>query len=91
MNFDDAEAYCINWGGHLATISNSVENELIDSLLKEGSKYWIGLKTEALGEEAWKWADGKTFDFEYWGENQPTEKDGQDCVHWKKGDMWRDS
>lgn len=65
-NFNDASASCAAWGGHLASIANDDEYELVSSMLLSGSKYWIGLKTDALNEQAWHWTDGSDFDFARW-------------------------
>jgi hypothetical protein len=49
-SFDDAEASCVTWGGHLASVANEIEYNLIGDMLLSGSKYWIGAKTNANNE-----------------------------------------
>jgi hypothetical protein len=41
-SFNDAEASCNQWGGHLASIANEDEWNLVNEMLLSKSKYWIG-------------------------------------------------
>ena len=66
LSFDDAEAYCIEQGSHLATIKNDYEGDRAKAKCQEYDDYgsgiggngcWIGLY-QPDSESSWKWIDG---------------------------------
>ena len=72
MTWEDAEAFCENAGGHLATITSRQEQLAIAQLFSEApySAYWLGAKDKEW-EGAWKWVTGEAFDWTNWYDNQP--------------------
>ena len=65
---NDAEKECHSWGGHLLSIHNSNENEIVKQLLLKkldiSKGVLIGLQRLLDGEEpSWKWTDGTMADF----------------------------
>ena len=55
MTWQEAEARCVGWGGHLATIGSAAENQLVRGFTNK--EIWIGY-TDTGVEGTWTWADG---------------------------------
>jgi lectin-like protein len=87
VTWDVAEQRCIAWGGHLASVTSSEEDDFLadwpDALGiigQDGTGIWLG-GTEAPGEEDFRWAaDDLPLAFENWGSNQPDNGAGVDCI-----------
>ncbi|MFH0879571.1 MAG: protein kinase [Lentisphaerota bacterium] len=62
MNWKDARAFCEKLGGHLVTITSSEENQFVESLMPEGSWFWMGLETTPRGHQ---WITGEEFGFSH--------------------------
>ncbi|PIO63745.1 lectin C-type domain protein [Teladorsagia circumcincta] len=87
--FKQAEALCVNEGGHLASIHSSEENKFIHALTETSqlaTQYsdfvWIGL-TQANWPESgtWTWTDGTPFDFHIWSWGEPNDyNDAEHCA-----------
>jgi len=60
LKWTEARAYCESIGGHLATVTSQEENELLISLLDNGSRegYWLGA---GAGYDGWMWITGEWF------------------------------
>ena len=60
LKWTEARAYCESIGGHLATVTSQEENELLISLLGNGSRegYWLGA---GAGYDGWMWITGEWF------------------------------
>ncbi len=86
--WSDAEAACVSWGGHLASITSAAEQSYITSLLT--TKTWIGLNDISV-EGSWEWvADGSPLgSYTNWGPGEPSAL-ASDCVRtvssWEAGD-----
>ena len=65
--FDDAEAYCKNRGGQLASIHSHWEQALAEKAT-DGNAVWLGGKNTAKG---WKWVDNSTWNFTNWMNGSP--------------------
>lgn len=83
MTWHDAKAFCENLGGHLVTITDFYEQQIVAGLTEMGAEkgdkanYWIGLTTET-GSPAW--VTGEPYDYNNWREGQPDgyiESDGR--------------
>ncbi|KAL7030062.1 hypothetical protein ACKWTF_006501 [Chironomus riparius] len=100
MTWDGAENKCNELGGHLASISNENEQQLVDRMLinsahyNEHVSYWIGA-TDKYFEGDFRWTDGQQFSFTKWfpgwqehgNYNRQPNDDGlseQDCVEIRK-------
>jgi hypothetical protein len=75
MPWTEAKAYCESQGGHLVTITSKEEQNLVQSLIKDGkqNQYWLGGQL-ALG--GWVWVTGETWDYTNWGRGQPDTHQG---------------
>ncbi|MEQ2186418.1 hypothetical protein GOODEAATRI_028210, partial [Goodea atripinnis] len=90
----EAQQYCREVYGDLATIDSPEENDrLFLALLEPGKFAWIGLYDNTTG---WKWTMGaddlaSTNGFPPWQPNQPDNKDGkQSCIVMNLTGGWRD-
>jgi len=81
MTWHDAEASCVAWGGHLATIKSPKENELVYKEMKQrGITYlWIGLN-DIRKEKDWEWMSGESSAYRNWRPGTPRGRRGLNCV-----------
>jgi len=81
MTWYEAKAYCENLGGHLATITSQEEQDLINTLIKNGSSnfYWLGATDEII-EGDWRWITGEKWGYTNWDSSQPDNHSGIDGV-----------
>jgi len=70
MGWLDADNFCGDIGGELASIHSAEENEFIWSLTHNDSRSWIGLN-DIENEGEWVWTDGSEVDFLFWHSDQP--------------------
>jgi hypothetical protein len=91
-SFYDAEADCMNQGGHLVSFHDfaayqEVANQA--SALKMG-EYWIGFNDQGL-EGTFVWTDGTPSDFTNWNGGEPNDYgSGEDCAEATPGGSWND-
>ncbi|XP_036384637.1 C-type mannose receptor 2 [Megalops cyprinoides] len=77
-NWDDAQAYCINQNGNLASVHSQEEMSILTAHMTRSS--WVGLNDKA-SEGNFVWSDGTPTDFLLWDNNQPDNWQGnEDCV-----------
>ncbi|MDR1392694.1 MAG: hypothetical protein LBJ62_01800 [Bifidobacteriaceae bacterium] len=95
QTWDQAQAYCAQSGGHLATISSSAENEVVYQVAK-GAGYdsaYFGL-SDAVLEGLWKWVTGEPTVYTNWAEGEPnSENEAEDYAefYWKSPPgQWND-
>uniref|UniRef100_A0AC35G879 C-type lectin domain-containing protein n=1 Tax=Panagrolaimus sp. PS1159 TaxID=55785 RepID=A0AC35G879_9BILA len=83
--FADAELYCEQSGGYLASIHDGFLNDLLS---QEGGKrfnkstesdFWIGA-TNLMKPPTWNWTDGSIFDFTDWRKGEPQNISGANCA-----------
>lgn len=80
-SWEEAEAVCESYGGHLAVINDVQENEvLFDYMTNKGySSAFFGYSIQDDG--SWEWVDGSTSSYTNWGYGEPNgegyEKYGQ--------------
>ncbi|XP_045536317.1 uncharacterized protein LOC106709135 [Papilio machaon] len=88
-----AEMDCARLGGHLASVLNERQQQIMDQLLLNtpgngiDDVYWIGA-TDAVHEGEFRWSDGLPFSYAHWfpgwrkHSSQPNDDgtSGQDCV-----------
>ena len=101
---NDAEDFCWNRSGHLASVTTNYTNNYIKNKLglmrtlklTLTNALWIG-GTDEEEEEVWKWTDSSPWGFSDWLNNEPNNFgfwDGQDCLAYSNmpGDRykWRD-
>ena len=79
LNYTQAEKFCEQAGGHLATITSWQESRVVRSILEDAaySEYWLGASDEEW-EGGWKWLTGEAFDWTNWNDSQPDNYDGNE-------------
>ncbi|KAK0429235.1 hypothetical protein QR680_011265 [Steinernema hermaphroditum] len=82
-NFRNAEKTCAMFGGHLASITNRFDNNLLAYHLP--STVWIGGEVTDQGE--WKWTDGNEMNFTNWAKNEP-KKEKNYCMKLRGDEKW---
>src|SRR6185437_6727869 len=69
LNWYDAERACITYGGHLTSISSSLENSFVSnkagSIFNNGQNFWLG-SNNFLVRFNWTWSDVTTFTYTNW-------------------------
>ena len=77
VSWNAAEAACVAWGGHLATVVDQDDQNRLWSAAERRS-HWIGLyKNE---QDAWVWS-GRASGFRRWANWQPDDTGGrEDCT-----------
>jgi hypothetical protein len=85
-SWNEAEARCAAWGGHLASVESSDEDAFIGAWpalvgipLLDGSGLWLG-GTDALRDGDFRWWDDRSLDFVGWASDQPNNGAGLDCI-----------
>uniref|UniRef100_A0AC34Q2T2 C-type lectin domain-containing protein n=1 Tax=Panagrolaimus sp. JU765 TaxID=591449 RepID=A0AC34Q2T2_9BILA len=75
INQSTAESYCVQKGGHLASIHSVEENHFIGELTSIGAKtsgwanvFWIGAERDDNSDN-WRWIDKTPFNYANWGRN----------------------
>lgn len=63
-----AEEYCIQKGGHLASVPNFLSNEFIREIANNvcGTEYWLGGGWNTQASNKWIWTDGSPFQYTHW-------------------------
>ena len=89
MSWNEAEAFCQQKNGHLASItSNSINQYVFEGLTSRGvvGFTWLG-GNDIDKEGTWRWTDGSAFEFTAWYLGEPNNKirgpyvNGEDCLH----------
>uniref|UniRef100_A0A1I7YAQ0 C-type lectin domain-containing protein n=1 Tax=Steinernema glaseri TaxID=37863 RepID=A0A1I7YAQ0_9BILA len=75
-DFHTAEKICANAGGHLASIHNKYDNDVLDVSDHFGS-YWLGGQ-DVNNDGRWTWTDGSSFNYNNWAAGGGMT--GQDCL-----------
>ncbi len=100
LSWTEAEAAARARGGHLVTINNAAEQNLVAALLDNQSRsfYWIGL-TRANASRTFVWSYGQS-DYRAWAEGEPNdtmhEPGGENYVgmwcssHSREKGLWND-
>ncbi len=100
-----AESYCAaTWGGHLATIHSTAQNQFVGGLLAAASPTgstggMIGATDQLRPVNNYGWLDGSIFDYSNWAPGEPsnryTSRGTEDCAQMvnasnANGPMWND-
>jgi len=77
LTWQEAKEYCESLGGHLVTITSKEEQNFIENLLDNGSKwfYWLGGTDEKV-EGDWKWVTSETWTYDNWKNISPSNFQG---------------
>ena len=90
-NWDDAEDFCKQEGGNLASItSKAIKDYVTEGLKTKGlDKVWVG-GTDKEEEGVWKWSDNRPFEFKSWADGEPNNaNNGENCMD-MKSNGWND-
>ena len=87
-----AEDFCLNEGGHLASIASKAINTFIgDEMYPED--FWVGGNDRGR-EGTWKWTDCTPWEFAFWGSGEPNNVDhsgnSQNCMKYRRRTKWDD-
>jgi len=76
MDWDSAQKYCENLGGHLVTINSADEQQFVSSLASKSTKknVWLGATKNENGK--FSWVTGEAAQFSNWGSGEPSNYDG---------------
>ena len=98
MTWTEAEALCVEMGGHLATISDAEEQSVVADMVLDGDAhfYWIGLTSEESADSVqFVWVDGTALGYTNWDPGEPNNKawtpEGENYVGmWPSRGTWND-
>ncbi|CAJ0955773.1 unnamed protein product, partial [Mesorhabditis belari] len=73
LTFDQADTFCYNLGGRLASITDAFESATISSQVRADSPtvnaFWIGARS--VDNRTYTWADGTPFTYQRWASGEP--------------------
>ncbi|XP_028664633.1 lectin-like [Erpetoichthys calabaricus] len=83
--WSDAETFCFNLGGHLASVHNADDNKFITNFIKRkdmsGPTIWLGASNYQQ-ISLWLWTDGSKWDFTNWNTGEPNNSNNVErCLH----------
>ena len=81
--------------GHLATITSAEEDHWFQDAFAHvfNAGPWLGgFQPEGSGEpeDDWQWVTGEPFVYTNWGDGEPNDADGEDCMQYLPGPAWND-
>ena len=78
MLWKDAQAFCEQYGGHLATIGSKEENDILTQLVKENKSFYTAIGFTDEGDEGnWRWVTGEKVDYLNWNPGEPNNSFGR--------------
>eukprot|EP00961_Rhodomonas_salina_P019557 263361-Rhodomonas_salina.1 len=89
----DAEAFCVELGGHLASIISEGDQALVQQLaINVGSTVWIGFNDKTT-EGTFAWSDVSAAEYTNWNGGEPNDfGNGEDCTEFRsEGGRWNDN
>jgi len=92
-NWNDAEEYCQEEGGHLASVNTkAIQDYVVDELKRRGfDGVWFG-GNDIAEEGVWEWTDRTPWEFTNWGPGQPDNQFGrQHCFRYEAIWPWDDN
>ena len=80
LDMSGAEQFCVNQGGHLASVGSQWENDEVVKVAGRGNYVWLGGRRRA-GADRWEWLDERGWSYQNWAYNQPGDRTEDDtCV-----------
>ena len=76
ITWEEAKTYCVNLGGHLATITSQEEQSAINGLLNDSAAkngYWLG---GIRSGDSFAWITGEQMNYTNWDSYQPDNDNG---------------
>ena len=87
-NWTAAEDFCLNEGGHLASIATEAVNSFIGSNM-DRTDFWVG-GNDRDKEGSWKWTDCIPWEFSFWGSGEPNNVGNREnCLKYRKWDAFK--
>ena len=83
MTWGEANDFCSDLGGHLATITSEEEQQFISSMISSGAKnsYWLGAtKIGDLNNNQFEWITGEVWSYDNGKYNNNMKSGGEDCL-----------
>ena len=88
-DWDSAELFCEQMGGHLATISSVEENVFVNQLA-QSQNIWLG-GSDVKSEGVFEWVTGGVITYSNWAPGEPNNGNGnQDYMHMYADGTWDD-
>ncbi|MCQ4022703.1 MULTISPECIES: lectin-like protein [unclassified Ruminococcus] len=76
VTWEKAKELCEEKGGHLVTINNQHENDLVCNMISDRNcNVWIGASYNENTSE-WEWVNGENFDYTNWSYDEPSSENG---------------
>ena len=69
--WEEAEEFCEELGGHLATSTSAEKNDFLTTLAN-GKIIWLGL-TDKDNEGTWQWVTGEELNYTHWSGGEPND------------------
>ena len=93
VDWQTAEAICEAKGGHLVKIDNAEENQLVSTIMAQGSmdEYWIDA-TDRISEGIWTDHEGNLLTYTNWASGEPNNDFNAEQYGFrlKSSDQWAD-
>jgi len=88
----EAKKLCEKYVGHLATVSDPAENEVVAGLAQDtGMELWIGAESYSNNSN-FTWVDGTTWSYTNWNTGEPNNDSGvENCLHLLSTGFWNDA
>lgn len=75
--WDEAEDYCEEQGGHLATITNKEESDKVKALINETDAKVVWLGANDLNyDDCYEWITGEEMNYSEWAQGEPNNDQG---------------
>ena len=87
--WEEAEEFCEELGGHLATSTSAEKNEFLVNFAN-GKAVWLGT-TDKETEGVWKWITGEELSYTNWNRGEPNDAGGrEDYAELYASGYWND-
>ena len=87
MAWPNAQAFCAGWGGYLAVITSSGENNYIQANIAGSSSPFIG-GGDFGTNNVWVWINRESFSYTNWSASEPSGDGG--CIQMYPSGAWND-
>lgn len=87
LNWNQAEAEAVSYGGHLVAINSQAEQDFLNAKFLPSPTnrniYWIGMTDQAV-EGTWVWSNGAPATYTNWYPNEPNNSGNEDyaVINW---------
>ena len=89
LNFAEAESFCVNLGGHLASVGSETTDREVSEITDGLQEHvWLGGTDEAV-EDVWVWLDGTPWNYTKWAKYEPNNSgNDEDCLQRESDERW---